>query len=48
MSGFYGRLGDLGTIDDEYDVAITTACGFLDHMVVETTTDGEACIAYLR
>ena len=36
-AGIWGRLGDLGTIAAEYDVAISTACGMLDHIVVETT-----------
>ena len=44
----HGRLGDLGTIDDSYDVAISTACGYLDFIVVDTIQIGEACINYLR
>jgi len=41
-------LGDLGTIQAEYDVAITTACGNLDSMIVDTITSAEKCIAVLR
>lgn len=48
ISGFYGRLGDLGEIDDKYDVAISTACPGLDSMVVETVETAQACIDYLR
>lgn len=48
IQGFYGRLGDLGYIDDKYDVAISTACGQLDDMVVETVETGQQCIEYLR
>lgn len=48
IQGFYGRLGDLGYIDDKYDVAISTACGQLDDMVVETVEVGQQCIEYLR
>lgn len=48
ISGFYGRLGDLGVIDDKYDVAISTACPGLDSMVVETVDTAQACIQYLR
>ncbi|CCH46220.1 Structural maintenance of chromosomes protein [Wickerhamomyces ciferrii] len=48
IQGFYGRLGDLGYIDDQYDVAISTACGQLDDMVVETVEVGQQCIEYLR
>ena len=45
---FQGRLGDLGTIDDKYDVAITTACGALNNLVVDTVEQGQGCIEHLR
>lgn len=48
LRGFHGRLGDLGIIDDKYDVAITTACGALNNLVVDTVEQGQACIDYLR
>ncbi|ODQ83066.1 hypothetical protein BABINDRAFT_159528 [Babjeviella inositovora NRRL Y-12698] len=48
VTGFHGRLGDLGTIDDKYDVAVTTACGLLNDMVVETVAAADACIAHMR
>ncbi|KAH3679832.1 hypothetical protein WICPIJ_008494 [Wickerhamomyces pijperi] len=48
IHGFHGRLGDLGYIDDRYDVAVTTACGRLDDMVVETVETAQQCIEYLR
>ncbi|KAF8899368.1 hypothetical protein BD779DRAFT_1607830 [Infundibulicybe gibba] len=48
ISGFHGRLGSLGTIPDKYDVAISTACGSLHHMVVDKVDQGQACIEYLR
>ncbi|KAI0082329.1 hypothetical protein K474DRAFT_1655715 [Panus rudis PR-1116 ss-1] len=48
ISGFHGRLGSLGTIDDKYDVAVTTACGALNNLVVDTVEQGQACIEYLR
>ena len=35
LAGIFGRLGDLGTIDQKYDCAVTTACGVLDHIVVD-------------
>jgi structural maintenance of chromosome 4 len=44
----YGRLGDLGAIDATYDVAISSACAALDHLVVETTSGAQQCVAYLR
>lgn len=37
IPGIFGRLGDLGAIDKEYDVAVSTACGPLDNVVVDTT-----------
>lgn len=48
INGFFGRLGDLGEIDDKYDVAISTACPGLDSMVVESVETAQACIDYLR
>lgn len=48
ISGFYGRLGDLGVIDDKYDIAISTACPGLDSLVVETVETAQSCIDYLR
>jgi structural maintenance of chromosome 4 len=47
-AGLVGRLGDLGTVGSEYDVAVSTACGYLDYMVVENEAGGAACIEYLR
>lgn len=48
IRGIHGRLGDLGAIDAKYDVAIATACGYLDHIVVENTEVGQKCIEFLR
>ncbi|WEJ96948.1 Structural maintenance of chromosomes protein 4 [Yamadazyma tenuis] len=48
INGFYGRLGDLGIIDDKYDIAISTACPALDSIVVETVETAQTCIQYLR
>ncbi|KAF8129892.1 RecF/RecN/SMC [Boletus edulis] len=48
IDGFHGRLGSLGTIPDKYDVAISTACGALHNMVVDTVAQGQACINFLR
>ena len=45
---FYGRLGDLGAIDKEYDVAISTAAGALDKYVVDNTETAESCINLLK
>ena len=43
-----GRLGSLGTIPEKYDVAISTACPSLNHLVVDTVEQGQSCIEYLR
>ena len=48
LKGIHGRLGDLGTIEDKYDVAVSTACGYLDFIVVDTIKSAEECINYLR
>lgn len=45
---FKGRLGSLGTIPDKYDVAVSTACGALNNLVVDTVEQGQSCIEYLR
>lgn len=46
--GLRGRLGDLGAIDSDYDVAVTTACPMLNSLVVETAEGGMACCDFLR
>ena len=48
IPGIFGRLGDLGAIDAKYDVAISTACGPLDNVVVDTVETAQACLLFLR
>ena len=48
LSGIFGRLGDLGIIDEKFDCAITTSCTYLDYIVVDTISSGEKCIEFLR
>lgn len=48
IQGFHGRLGNLGAIDERYDVAISTACPALDNLIVDTVEVGQQCIEYLR
>ncbi|RMZ85784.1 hypothetical protein DV737_g343, partial [Chaetothyriales sp. CBS 132003] len=48
IDGFHGRLGNLGAINDKYDVAISTACPALENMVVDNVEVGQQCIEYLR
>lgn len=43
-----GRLGSLGTIPEKYDVAVSTACGALNNLVVDLVEQGQQCIEYLR
>lgn len=49
MNRLQGRLGNLGRIDDKYDIAISTACGAgLDNLVTDTIAGGQLCIEHLR
>jgi structural maintenance of chromosome 4 len=48
LQGIFCRLGDLGTIYSQYDCAVTTSCGFLDHIVVDTINNAERCVSFLR
>ncbi|KAK0172379.1 hypothetical protein PV328_005704 [Microctonus aethiopoides] len=48
LPGVFGRLGDLGAVDAKYDVAVSTACGPLDNVVVDTVETAQACIQFLR
>ncbi|XP_037943641.1 structural maintenance of chromosomes protein 4-like [Teleopsis dalmanni] len=48
IPGVLGRLGDLAGIDSKYDVAISTACGRLDNILVEDVRTAQKCIESLR
>mmetsp|Transcript_13427 Transcript_13427/g.38169 ORF Transcript_13427/g.38169 Transcript_13427/m.38169 type:complete len:1387 (+) Transcript_13427:62-4222(+) len=48
LHGVHGRLGDLGTISKKYDVAVSTACGMLDAIVVDSTEDAQGVIDFIR
>ncbi|GAB7351361.1 hypothetical protein MBLNU459_g2044t1 [Dothideomycetes sp. NU459] len=48
IDGFHGRLGNLGAIDQRFDIAISTACPSLDNLVVDSVEVGQQCIEYLR
>ncbi|KAJ1525072.1 hypothetical protein ONE63_009916 [Megalurothrips usitatus] len=48
IPGIIGRLGDLGGIDQRYDVAVSTACPMLDYILVDTLATGQACINRLK
>ena len=46
--GVFGRLGDLGAIDEKYDVAVSTACGSLDCIIVDNIDTAQSCIEHLK
>ncbi|XP_060623569.2 structural maintenance of chromosomes protein 4 isoform X3 [Anolis sagrei] len=48
IPGIYGRLGDLGAIDEKYDVAISSSCWALDHIVVDTIDTAQECVNFLK
>ncbi|EFN54921.1 hypothetical protein CHLNCDRAFT_134635 [Chlorella variabilis] len=48
IHGIYGRLGDLGAIAKEYDIAVSTSCPALDYIVVDTTSAAQRCVELLR
>lgn len=49
LPGFHGRLGDLGRIDDKYDIAVSTAAASgLESLVVDTRETAEAVFDHLR
>jgi structural maintenance of chromosome 4 len=49
LSGMHGRLCDLGTIDNQYDVAISSAFGDrLKQIVVDDVKTAEECIRILK
>lgn len=48
ISGFHGRLGNLGAINAKYDVAISTAAPRMNDILVETVECAQKCIEHLR
>ena len=40
--------GDLGAIDGKYDVAISSCCGALDNILVDTIDTAQKCVMYLK
>ena len=43
-----GRLGDLGSVDKKFDIAVSTATDMFDYVVVDTAACAQTCIAFLR
>ncbi|KAI0239488.1 Structural maintenance of chromosomes protein 4 [Lamellibrachia satsuma] len=48
LPGVIGRLGNLGAIDDKYDVAISTASDALDFIIVDNMTTAMKGIEFLK
>ncbi|KFV04464.1 Structural maintenance of chromosomes protein 4, partial [Tauraco erythrolophus] len=48
IRGLYGRLGDVGAIHEKYDVAISSCCGALDNIVVDTIDTAQQCVNFLK
>ena len=42
------NTGNLGAIDSQYDIAVTTASPQLDNFVVDTAVGAQQCVEYLR
>lgn len=40
--------GDLGAIDEKYDIAISSSCGALDNIVVDTIDTAQKCVTFLK
>lgn len=48
-AGVHGRLGDLGTIPQEYDLSVCLATGnMLDAVVVDSAEGAQRCVQYVR
>ncbi|OMJ91395.1 hypothetical protein SteCoe_6079 [Stentor coeruleus] len=48
LIGVYGRLGDLGVINSIYDIAVSSGIPGLDYIVVDTVTNGNDLINFVR
>ncbi|XP_073673982.1 structural maintenance of chromosomes protein 4 [Garra rufa] len=48
IPGIMGRLGDLGAIDEKYDIAISSSCGSLDNILVDTIDTAQKCVTFLK
>uniref|UniRef100_A0A8C6W375 Structural maintenance of chromosomes protein n=1 Tax=Nannospalax galili TaxID=1026970 RepID=A0A8C6W375_NANGA len=48
IPGIYGRLGDLGAIDEKYDIAVSSCCHALDYIVVDSINTAQECVNFLK
>ncbi|KAF7459016.1 Structural maintenance of chromosomes protein [Cryptosporidium felis] len=47
-SGVYGKLGDLGTVDEQFRLALSSSVSQLESIVVQTTEDAQEVVEYVR
>lgn len=38
----------MGAIDEKYDIAISSSCGALDYIVVDTIDTAQECVNFLK
>lgn len=48
LNGFVGRLGDLGSIDQKYDIAISSASSMFDSFVTKNVSCAQELIEFVR
>nr|XP_039260655.1 structural maintenance of chromosomes protein 4-like [Styela clava] len=48
LPGIYGRLGNLGAIDEKYDVAISSCCPALENILVDNIETAQKCVQALK
>lgn len=45
---YVSHQGDLGAIDEKYDIAISSSCGSLDNILVDTIDTAQKCVTFLK
>ena len=45
---FLSLQGDLGAIDEKYDIAISSSCGSLDNILVDSIDTAQKCVNFLK
>lgn len=48
MLVFRSQQGDLGAIDGKYDVAVSSSCGSLDNILVDSIDTAQKCVTFLK
>lgn len=48
LQGLYGRMKDLATIDEKFNVGATVATGVLEYWVADTADTATECINFLK